>query len=79
MFPTPESPENPEEHTPIQKRILRELQALKDLEILDPTMDEESRAKFQEDFDWKDSTVAPEEIAKFEESPVEFHDIFARR
>ena len=30
-FPTPENPGNPEEHTPIQKRILRELQALQDL------------------------------------------------
>ena len=47
-FPTPENPGNPEEHTPIQKRILRELQALQDLETLDPTKDEESRAKFLE-------------------------------
>ena len=36
-FPTPENPGSPEEHTPIQKRILRELQALQDLETLDPT------------------------------------------
>ena len=35
-FPTPEIPGNPEEHTPIQKRILRELQALQDLETLAP-------------------------------------------
>ena len=27
-FPTPENPGNPAEHTPIQKRILRELHAL---------------------------------------------------
>ena len=36
-FPTSKNPGNPEEHTPIQKRILRELQALQDLETLDPT------------------------------------------
>ena len=59
-FPTPEHPGNPEEHTPIQKPILRELQALQDLETLDPTTDEESRAKFLEKIDWKDSTLTPE-------------------
>ena len=58
-FPTPENPGKPEEHTPIQKRILRELQALQELETLDPTKDEESRAKFLENFDWKDSTLTP--------------------
>ena len=77
-FPTPENPGNPEEHTPIQKLILRELQALQDLETLDPTKDEESRAKFLENFDWKDSTLTPEEKEKIEELLVEFHDIFAR-
>ena len=77
-FPTPENPGNPEEHTPIQKRILRELQALQDLETLDPTTDAESRAKFLENFDWKDSTLTPEEKEKIEELLVEFHDIFAR-
>ena len=77
-FPTPENPENPEEHTPIQKKNLRELQALQDLETLDPTKDEESRAKFLENFDWKDSTLTPEEKEKIEELLVEFHDIFAR-
>ena len=41
-FHTPENPGNPDEHTPIQKRILRELQASQ--ETLDPTKDEESRA-----------------------------------
>ena len=58
-FPTPENPGKPEEHTPIQKRILRELQALQELETLDPTKDEESRAKFLENFDWKDSILTP--------------------
>ena len=77
-FPTPENPGNPEEHTPIQKRILRELQALQDLETIDPTKHEESRAKFLENFDWKDSTLTPEEKEKIEELLVEFHDISAR-
>ena len=41
-FLTPENPCNPDEYTPIQKKILRELQPLQDLETLDPTRDEES-------------------------------------
>ena len=77
-FPTPENPGNPEEHTPNLKRILREVQALQDLEKLDPTKDEESRAKFLENFDWKNSTLTLEEKEKIEELLVEFHDIFAR-
>ena len=77
-FPTPENPGNPAEHTPIQKRILRELQALQDLETLDPTEDEESRAKFLENFDWKDSTLSSDEKRKIEELLVDFHNIFAR-
>ena len=77
-FPTPENPGNPEEHTPIQNRILREIQALQDLESLDPTKDPESRVKFQENFDWKDSTLTTEDKVKIEDLLVEFHDIFAR-
>ena len=71
---TLETPRN----TPIQKRILRELQALQDLETLDPTTDAESRAKFLENFDRKDSTLTTEEKEKIEKLLVEFHDIFAR-
>ena len=77
-FPTPENPGNPAEHTHIQKRILRERQALQDLETLDPTKDEESWAKFLENFDWKDSTLSADERGKIEEMLVEFHSLCAR-
>ena len=53
-FPTQDNPGNPDEHTPILKRILRESQALQDLGTLDPTNDEQSTAKFLENFDWKE-------------------------
>ena len=62
----------------IQRRILRELQALQELETLDPTQDEESRAQFLKNFDRKDSTLTFEEKEKIEELLMEFHDIFAR-
>ena len=64
-FSTPEDPRNPSEDTPIQKRVSRELQALQDLETRDPTKDEESRTEFLENFDWKDSFLANDEIQNF--------------
>ena len=75
-FPTPENPGNPgnprnpgnpgnpDEHTPIQKKILGELQALENLGTLDSTKDEKSRAKFLENFNWEDSTLATGENEK---------------
>ena len=46
-FPTPEIPGNPDEHTPIQKKILQETRALQDLETLDATKDlEQDPSKF---------------------------------
>ena len=74
-FPTPENPGNPDENYTNTKKILRKLQ---DLETLDPTKDPESRVKFLENFDWKDSTLTPEDKVKIEGLLVEFHDIFAR-
>ena len=44
------------------KKILRELHALQDLEALDFTKDKDSRTKFLANNDWKDSTLAPDEI-----------------
>ena len=50
-FPTPENPGDEESHTPIQKRILRELRNLQEAESLNPQEDEESRQKFLSNFD----------------------------
>ena len=77
-FPTPEQPGDPQTHTPIQQRILKELRNLQELEKLNPQDDLESRKQFLANFDWADSTLNPTEIAQIEELLVEFHDIFAR-
>ena len=42
-FPTPEIPGKTEDHTPIQSRILKQLNELKDKEKLDPQESTESR------------------------------------
>ena len=50
-FPTPENPGKPEDHTPIQTRILKELNELKDKEKLNPQESTEYRNKFLKRFD----------------------------
>ena len=45
-FPTPENPGKPEDHTPIQTRILKDLNELKDKEKLNPQESTEARNKF---------------------------------
>ena len=77
-FPTPEDPGDPQQHTPIQKRILTELLTLQELEKLNPQDDPESRRQFLTNFDWTDSMLQPDEIARIENLLVEFHDIFSR-
>ena len=45
-FPTTENPGKPDDHTPIQTRILKELNELKEKEKLNPQESTESRNKF---------------------------------
>ena len=77
-FPTSEHPGNEQEHSPIQKRILKELRDLAELEKLDPTENEESRNKFLSMFKWTDSQIANKDRENLEDTIVEFNDIFAR-
>ena len=77
-FPTPEDPGDPQQHTPIQKRILEELLNLQELETLNPQDDPESRRRFLTNFDWTDSMLQPHEITHIEDLLVEIHDIIAR-
>ena len=77
-FPTPEEPVDPQTHTPIQRRILKELCNLQELEKLEPQDNPEARKQFLAHFDWADSTLKPTEITQLEELLDEFHDIFAR-
>ena len=56
-FPTPENPGKPEDHTPIQTRIPKELNELKDKEELNPQESTESRNKFLKRFDWTNTLL----------------------
>ena len=77
-FPTPEKPGKPEDHTPIQTRILNELNELKDKEILNPEESTESRNKFLKRFDWTDTLLTETDKQAIEDILVDYHAIFAR-
>ena len=77
-FPTPENPGNEDEHTPIQKRILKEIRELIKKEQLDPTKDPESRKKFLDMFKWEGSQIEGNDKKQLEQTIVEYNDIFAR-
>ena len=77
-FPTPENPGKLEDHTPIQTRILKELNELKDKEKLNPQESTESRNKILKRFDWTDTLLTAMERQAIEDILVEYHDVFAR-
>ena len=70
-FPGPENPAKPEDHTPIQTRILKELNELKDKEKLNPQESTESRNKFLKRFDWTDTLLTEPEKQAIENNLVE--------
>ena len=77
-FPTPGNPGKSEDHTPIQTRILKELNELKNKEKLNPQESTESRNKFLKRFDCTDTLPREMEKQGIENILVEYHDIFAR-
>ena len=60
-FPTPENPGKLEDHTPIQTRILKNLNELKDKEKLNPQESTEARNKFLKRFDWTNTLLTETE------------------
>ena len=77
-FPTPENPGKPEDHTPIQTRILNELNELKEKERLNPQESTEYQNKLFKRFDWTDTLLTETKKQAIEDILVEYHDIFAR-
>ena len=77
-FPTPENPGKPEDYTPIQTRMLNELNELKDKEELNPQESTKSQNKFLERFDCTDTLLTETEKQAIEDILVDHHDIFAR-
>ena len=77
-FPVSEKPGNEEGHTPIQRRILKEIRELIKKEELDPTKDQYSRKQFLEMIQWEGSQIKGNNRKQLEQTIVEYNDIFAR-
>ena len=76
-FPKPENAGKTDDHTPIQKRIPKELNWLKKKDKLNPRDDVESRMKIFQRFDWTDTLLTETKKHAVENILVEYHDIFA--
>ena len=79
MVPNTTDPSNETEHTPIQTRILYDLQDLKKSEQVNPQENINSRTQFLSNFDWTDSTLELDAKQAVDAVVVEFYDVFARR
>ena len=77
-FPTPENPGNQEEHTSIQRRILKETRELIKKEELDSTKDQESRKQFLDILQWEGSQIEGNDRKQLEQTIVEYNAIFWR-
>ena len=74
-FPIPEGPGKIKDLTPIQTRILKELQQKDKLTQKD---DAKSQMEFLKGFDWTDTLLGETEKQAVEDVLVDYHDIFAR-
>ena len=77
-FPTPDDPGDPNTHTPIQSRILREIKELEEIQKLNPTNSNEEREAFLKNFKWDDTQLSEDDQKDIEEILIEFIEIFAR-
>ena len=77
-IPTPKNPGKPEDHTPIETRICREVIEIKEKETFNPQDGTESGTKFPERFDWTDTVLTEREKQRIEDILVDYRDFFAR-
>ena len=77
-FPTLENPGKPQDHTPKQRRILKELTELNEKEKFNPQESRESRNKFLKRFDSIDTLLTETEKNAIEDLLVDYYDFFAK-
>ena len=77
-FPAPGNLGKTEDHTPLQTRILNELNELKDKEKLNPQESIECRHNFLKRFNWTNTLLTETEKQAIEDILLDYHDIFAR-
>ena len=76
--PTPENPGKSEDHTPIKRRIFKEITELKDTEKVNPQESTQSRNRLLKRFDCTDTLLTETEKQAIEDTLADYHDIFAR-
>ena len=77
-YPALNNPGDPSTHTPVQRRILKEIEELEENQKLNPTNSLQEKKKFLENFKWEDSQLGEQDRRDIEVILVEYHDIFAR-
>ena len=60
-FPTPNDPGDPNTHTPIQSRILREIKELEEIQKLNPTNSDDEREAFLKNVKWDDTQLSADD------------------
>ena len=76
-FATPENCGDPSTLNGIQKTIYDTIKRFKQLELLDPTINQENKKQFLEKFNWSGSIFTKLERQKMEDLLVKHHQIFA--
>ena len=77
-YPTPETCEDLALLNNIGRRIYDEILKLRELEKLDPKVDDDQRRAFLDQFNWENLQFNPEEQAMVDWLLVKYHRIFAR-
>ena len=77
-FPTPESCQNPDALTGIEKQIYDSLMKFQQMERLNPNNSSEQEEKFLSQFSWSKSIVSNSERTQIEKLLKKYHRIFAR-
>ena len=77
-FPTPETCENPNILTPIQREIYDQILHFKNLELCEPKSSDHDRLTFLDQFNWENSVLTNEQRSQVEHLLVKYSDIFAK-
>ena len=77
-LPTSKNPGKPEDHTPRQTRIPKEMNEIKGMEKLNSDESTESRNKLLKRFNWTDTLLKGTEKQAIEDILADYYDIFAR-
>ena len=77
-FPTPETCQNPESLTPVQRKIYDEIEKMQKMSNIDPKNNKNDRKRFLDKFNWEKTLLTKPQIKQIENLLVENYDLFAK-